>query len=90
MKQETIYTILMIFILGISVPSKAQINKGQILLAGSTSFTTVSMKTSAGSNYSDPQINTQKTLELTPEIGIFVANNLAIGIAVQYTHDVQT
>ena len=87
MKQTSIYFLIVILVIGISYPSFAQIKKGEFLLAGSTSFATISTKTLAGSNFPDPITNTEKTLVLTPEIGTFIADNIAIGLAVQYNHD---
>jgi len=42
MKRSAIYFLPILFFLGVSRPSVAQIEKGKILLAGNTAFSTAS------------------------------------------------
>lgn len=64
-----------------------QTDHGKILLGNNSSFSYTSLKYQDATEYYDLGTSSTKSLSFTPELGIFIVNNFALGIAARYESD---
>lgn len=89
MKLQTVYLMLLIFVVCAVLPVSGQTEKGTVILAGNTGFSFASMKLKNASDYYDLGSSTAKSFEITPEFGVFVANNFVLGMGLRYQSDTE-
>lgn len=85
MKRTIIYFFLAAFIIGIAEIAKAQTEKGKILLGGQSSLEFTSINAKSGTDYGSDDNGKTRNLEIIPQVGFFIANNLAIGLELPYS-----
>lgn len=86
MKRTFLYCFLITAFLSAGVKTYAQTEKGKILLGGQSSldFTSFSSKWKTDSGSGDN--GKTRTLDITPQVGYFIANNFAVGLEMPYNY----
>ncbi len=86
MKQTFFYCFLITAFLSTGVKTYAQTEKGKILLGGQSSleFTSFSSKWETDSGSGDN--GKTRALDITPQVGYFIANNFAVGLEMPYNY----
>ena len=85
MKRTILYCFLVAVLIGTARTTNAQTEKGKILLGGQSSleFTSFSSKWKTDNNSGDN--GKIRYLDIIPQVGYFIANNLAVGLEIPYS-----
>ena len=85
MKRIIIYCFLVAVLIGIAEITNAQTEKGKILLGGQSSLEFTSYSSEWETDYGSGDNGKSRYLDITPQVGYFIANNLAVGLEIPYS-----
>jgi len=85
MKQTIIFTILLAVFLGTAIKTNAQTEKGKTLIGGESKLEYSTYNASWETNNNSGSNGKTRNLDITPQIGRFIANNFAVGLEIPYS-----
>lgn len=85
MKRTIIYCFLVAVLLGTAGKTNAQTEKGKILVGGQSSLEFTTYKSSGVTEYTSGDNGKSRYLDITPQVGYFIANNFAVGLETPYS-----
>jgi len=86
MKRTIIYCFLVAVLIGTAEITNAQTEKGKILIGGQSSLEYSTYKSGGVTQYTSANNDKTRNLDITPQIGWFIAHNFAVGLEVPYSH----
>lgn len=86
MKRTIIYCFLVAVLMGTARITNAQTEKGKFLIGGQSKLEYSTYKSGGENQYTSGNNGKTRNLDITPQIGRFIANNFAVGLEVPYSH----